>query len=259
MDEGEQSGEVNLAELLPEAPPAEPRPGQRPEETMPFVLIVEDETDLAELYASYIDDACWVSVAETGDEALKLIDHNLDIAYLDRRLDDWSGDELVNVIHERDIDCGIVMVTAVEPDLDIVDMPVDDYLTKPVFQEDLQRSVEEILFRQVGGSDRRELLALVSRKIALEREIGEEELAGESEYRKMKRRIRLAEERLDIHPVSDTSKHRPSACPECDLRWDVRVEGTVGYVEMGSRVWKCTRCGHVANLADPSDRRVARR
>lgn len=226
---------------------------------MPFVLIVEDEEELASIYAEFLEEACWVKVAHSGDDALEMIDHNLDIAFLDRNLDDWSGDELVNVIRERQIDCGIVMVTAVEPDVDIVGLPVDDYLTKPIFAEDLQRSVEEILYRQVGGADRRELLALLSRKIALESEIPESELSQEPEYRKLNRRIALAENRLDLRPVAETSKHRPAVCPECELRWDVRVDGTVGYVDMGTRVWKCTRCGHVANLPDPSDRSVARR
>lgn len=225
----------------------------------PVVLIVEDESDLADLYASYIEGPCDVMVAETGDEALELIDDNLDVAFLDRRLEDWSGDELINVIHERNVDCGIVMVTAVEPDVDIVDMPVDDYLTKPVFEDDLQESVEEILFRLVGGADRRELLALVSRKIALEQRMNEVELEEQPEYHKLKRRISLAEDRLDLQTIPEQSKHRPEACPECDLRWDVRVDGIVGFVEMSSRVWKCTRCGHVTNLPDPTDRRVARR
>lgn len=226
---------------------------------MPFVLIVEDEEELAEIYASFIDDACWVRVAHSGDEALELIDHNLDIAFLDRKLGDWSGDELVNVIRERQIDCGIVMVTAVEPDVDIVDLPVDDYLTKPIFEEDLQETVEEILYRQVGGVDRRELLALVSRKIALESQIDEGELSDQPEYWKLKRRIALAEDRLDLKAVGELSKHRPDACPDCNLRWDVRVGGAVGYIKIGSRVWKCTRCGHVEDLPAPSDRFVARR
>lgn len=232
---------------------------QRHDESAPVVLIVEDEPDLASLYASYLDEACRVQVAETGDEAIERIDHGLDVAFLDRRLGDWSGDELVNVIHERGIDCGIVMVTAVEPNLDIVDLPVDDYLTKPVFQEDLQRSVEEILFRKVGGADRREFLGLISRRIALDNYFDTDELAGEPEYAKLQRRIALAEDRLDLKAVPSQSKHRPVACPECEFRWDVHVDGAVGYVKIGARVWKCIRCGHVVNLPDPSDRFVARR
>lgn len=229
------------------------------EEEKPVVLIVEDEPDLALLYESYLEKGCRVRVAQSGDEALELIDHDLDVAFLDRMLDEWSGDDLVNVIHERDIDCGIVVVTAVEADVDIVDMPVDDYLTKPIFQDDLRNAVEEVLFRLVGGSDRRELLALISRKIALENQIDEVDHEELPEYRKLKRRIALAEDRLGLQSAPEHSKHRPDVCPECDLRWDVRVGGTYGYVEMGSRVWKCTRCGNVANLPDPSDRRVARR
>lgn len=232
---------------------------RRPDDPAPVVLIVEDEPELAAMYADFLADACRVRVAETGEEALERIDHSIDIAFLDRMLDDWSGDELVNVIHERDIDCGIVMVTAVDPDLDIVDLPVDDYLTKPVLQDDLRRSVEEILYRQVGGSDRREFLALVSRKIALDTNYRADELVGEPEYAKLRRRIALAEERLDLKAVSRPSKHRPDACPECDLRWDVTVDGTVGYVEIAARAWKCTRCGHVTDLPDPKDRFVARR
>ena len=228
------------------------------ESKKPVVLIVEDETELAEIYTSFIDGACRVRVANTGEEALELIDHSLDIAFLDRKLGDWSGDELVNVIHERGIDCGIVMVTAVEPNLDIVDLPVDDYLTKPIFEEDLRAAVEEVLFRLVGAADRRELLGLISRRIALEAQQGEGDLAGRPEYAKLKRRIALADERLNLRAVEDLSKHRPEACPGCDLRWDVRVGRTVGYVEMGSRVWKCRRCGNVVDLPDPKDRRVAR-
>ena len=224
----------------------------------PVVLVVEDDPSLASLYAAYLDSACRVRVAETGDEALELLDDNLDVALLDRRLPVWEGDELVNVIRERDLDCGIVMVTAVEPGLDIVDLPVDDYLTKPVMPEDLQQTVEEILFRLVGGADRRELLALVSRKIALEQQFSDEILGEKSEYAKLTRRIALAEERLDMTTVSQPSKHRPEACPACDLRWDLLVDGTAGYVVIGSRVWKCTRCGNVESMPDPQGRFVMR-
>ena len=231
---------------------------ESPESHDPVVLIVDDEPDLASLYRSYIESACRVRVAHTGDEALDLIDANLDIAFLDRDLPKWSGDELVDAIRERDVDCGIVMVTARDPDLDIVDLPVDDYLTKPILPGDLQGAVEEILYRLVGGTDRQELLALVSRKIALERQFSEERLHDEREYAKLNRRISLAEDRLGLRTVAQSSKYRPEVCPRCDLRWDVFVDGTVGYVSIGSRVWKCTRCGHVEKVPDPSNQFVAR-
>ena len=197
-------------------------------------------------------------MANAGEEALERIDHSIDVAFLDRKLGEWTGDELVNVIHERGIDCAIVMVTAVEPDVDIADLPVDDYLTKPIFEEDLQAAVEEALYRLVGAADRRELLGLLSRRIALEHQFDESELAEEPEYAKLTRRIALADERLDLKAVEDPSKHRPEACPECELRWDVRVGETVGYVKMGSRVWKCRRCGYVTSHTFRKDQRLVK-
>lgn len=236
---------------------------QRAVATSPVVLIVEDEPELAEVYEDYIDEACDVRVATTGDEALSLIDHNVDVALLDRKLGEWSGDELVHVIRERQIDCGIVMVTAVQPDVDIVGLPVDDYLTKPAFEEDLKAAIDEILYRQVGGADRREFLALISRKIALESQLDQGELAGKPEFRKLERRIALAEDRLDLKAVADPDEDRPDTCPECGLRWDVRIDGsgTAGYVEIGTWAWKCRGCGTVENLtgaagSEPVDERT---
>lgn len=225
----------------------------------PVVLLVEDEIELATLYSEYLGSACEVRVAHDGDEALELIDHDLDLAFLDRRLADWSGDELVNVIRERGIDCAIIMVSAVTPDEDIVDLPADDYLQKPVSMEDLRNAVVESMYRLLGGNDRREFLALVSRKIALENEMDAGELEQSKEYRKLKRRIRLAEERLEFDHINLFSKYRPEACPECGLRWDVRVDETVGFVKVGSMVWKCRGCGNVVNLPDATDRKVAKR
>lgn len=226
---------------------------QRAVATSPVVLIVEDEPELAEVYEDYISEACDVRVATTGDEALSLIDRNVDVALLDRKLGELSGDELVHVIRERQIDCGIVMVTAVQPDVDIVGLPVDDYLTKPAFEEDLKAAIEEILFRQVGGADRQELLALISRRIALESQFDPGELAGKLEFQKLERRIAIAEERLDLTAVADPDEDRPAACPECGLRWDVRIDDsdTAGYVDIGTWAWKCRGCGNVANQAGP--------
>lgn len=235
------------------------RSDRAPADSEPVVLIVEDEAELADMYAEYLQTGCDVRVAYTGDDALELIDRSLDIAFLDRRLMEWSGDELVNVIHERGIDCGIVLVTAVKPDLDIAELPIDDYLEKPIFEEDLQQSVEEIQYRLIGGANQQEFLALVSRRIVLEDQFSKAQLKDKPEYAKLNRRIELAEEHLGYESSHQRSKHRPDACPSCDFRWDVRAEGRLGYVPIGTRVWKCTRCGQIEDLPDPSDRSVARR
>jgi len=40
------------------------------------------------------------------------------------------------------MDFQVIMVTAVDPDVDIIDMPVDGYLTKPVSEDELVDAVE---------------------------------------------------------------------------------------------------------------------
>lgn len=126
---------------------------------------MDDEVQLDDLYADFINDARAVLLAYDGDEALDYVDQDLDVALRDRKLKNSRGDELVDVIRERGIGRGIMMVTAVSPDPDIVKLPVDDYLTKPINKD--EATIEEARYRLVVGTDRREFLALLSRKIAV--------------------------------------------------------------------------------------------
>lgn len=226
----------------------------------PVVLIVEDEKGLADLYTSFLEDTYTVRTAYTGDEALKLLDDEVDVALLDRRLPTWSGDQLLGVIQDRKIDCQVAMVTAVIPDFDIADLPIDAYLTKSVSRSDLREIVEELLLRAEADVNRQELLALISRKITLEKTKSESDLEESDEYRKLQRRIQIAMERLNVDPGRvGSNKHRPDSCPRCELRWDLEVGGTIGFVELGSFVWKCTQCGSVEQIPNASNRRVSRR
>lgn len=231
-----------------------------PEKRTATVLIVEDERGLADLYTAYLEDEYAVRTAYTGEEALELLDDAVDIALLDRRLDKWSGDRLLNVIQKRNIDCQVAMVTAVIPDFEIVDLPIDEYLTKPISREGLLETVEELLLRADADIDQQELLALISRKIALKEEKSAAELAASDEYTKLKRQIEVATDRLEDNLEEiGPSKTRPDSCPQCDLRWDLSIGDTIGFLKLGAYVWKCTQCGSIEKVPDPSNRRVTRR
>lgn len=226
----------------------------------PVVLIVEDETSLADLYTAFLEDTYTVRTAYTGEQALEMLDDDVDVALLDRRLQKWSGDQLVGVIQDRRIDCQVAMVTAVTPDVDIADLAIDEYLTKPISRDDLLEVVEELLLRAETEVTQQELLALISRKIMLENAKSATDLEESDEYRKLKHRIDIARDRLDIDSAqARANKHRPHSCPQCDLRWDLSVGDTVGFLELGAYVWKCIGCGSVERIPDPSNRRVSRR
>jgi DNA-binding response OmpR family regulator len=109
------------------------------------VLVVDDERDVADAYAAQLDGEYVVTTAYGGQEALERLDASVDVVLLDRRMPGTSGDEVLDAIRERGLDVRVAMVTAVDPDFDIIEMPFDDYIIKPVSREDLLETIERLL------------------------------------------------------------------------------------------------------------------
>lgn len=107
------------------------------------VLIVEDETELAELYADYLSDDYVVKMASTSGEALVELTADVDLVLLDRRLPGMSGDKLLEHIQNWETDCQVIMVTAVDIDTDIIELPCEGYLQKPIDKNELLSAVEQ--------------------------------------------------------------------------------------------------------------------
>lgn len=222
------------------------------------VLIVEDERALADLYGAWLADEHDVTTVYTGRDAVAELDEETDVVILDRRLPDTSGRAVLEYVDEHGLDCMITIVSAVEPEFEVAHFPIDDYLVKPIEREELVATVEELLLRSTIDVTRRDLLALHSRKMALEEETPRRELAASREYRALGHAIEVLESRLDVSPQSISSNHRPEACPECGLRWNLDLEGMVGFVPLASRVWKCVECGRAVHRPDPSNRSVTK-
>lgn len=110
------------------------------------VLVVDDESEVADVYALRLQDRYDTETAYGGSEALgRLEDDDIDVVLLDRRMPDIGGDKVLSEIRERDISTRVIMITAVDPDFDIIDMPFDDYLCKPVEKEDLVAAIDQQL------------------------------------------------------------------------------------------------------------------
>jgi DNA-binding response OmpR family regulator len=132
------------------------------------VLVVDDEEDLASLYTAFLETEYDVRTATSGPEALEKVDDAIDVALLDRRMPGMSGDEVLAEIRDRVPDAQVAMLTAVEPDEDIVDMPFDDYKVKPVERSELLGVVETLLKRATYDAHSQEFFALASKKASLE-------------------------------------------------------------------------------------------
>ena len=133
----------------------------------PAVLIVEDEPDIAALYVGFIEDRYDVTVAETTQQAIERVDETFAAVLLDRRLPDGSGDEVLEHIRDANYECRVAMVTAVEPDFDIIDMGFDLYLTKPVSRSDLLSALDTLLTRNEYDELIQEAAALASKRAVL--------------------------------------------------------------------------------------------
>ena len=169
-------------------------------EQPPLVLVVEDEPDLADLYAAWLGDEYRVRTAYGGHEALDQLDEaddEVDAILLDRRMPGLSGDEVLTAVRDRGIDCRVAMVTAVEPDFDILEMGFDDYLVKPVTSDTLKETVEGLLRRSEYDSEVQDLFSLTSKKAMLESEKSATDLADNEEYQRLTDRIEALREQAD--------------------------------------------------------------
>lgn len=118
-------------------------PGTGVLETTPRrVLIVEDDEELADLLRIWAED-CYgrdarIRVAHSVAEGKATLESQsaLDIVLLDRRLPDGSGRDLLDPL-TGEFDAITVMITAVAPDSDILGLPIDEYLVKPIDRETL--------------------------------------------------------------------------------------------------------------------------
>lgn len=146
------------------------------------VLIVDDEQGVAETYADALDDSYRVVTTYSGEEALEALDATVDIVMLDRRMPGMSGDEVLGEIRDRGLECRVVMITAVEPDVDIISMEFDEYLVKPVTGSQLEDVVERMLARKDLGEQIQQMFTLSSRLATLEAKLDYEQLQTSDEY-----------------------------------------------------------------------------
>ena len=126
-----------------------------------LILIVEDESDLAEALAFALErEGFEARVAGTGKAALQAAKSSPapDLVLLDVMLPDISGTEVCRQIraHEPTRTVPIIMVTARGEEIDRVvgfEVGADDYVVKPYSTRELVLRVRAVLRRRQGGAE----------------------------------------------------------------------------------------------------------
>ena len=134
------------------------------------VLVVDDEKEVADVYALRLRDRYTTETAYGGAAALDAVDEETDVVLLDRRMPDVDGDEVLATIRERDLPTRVIMITAVDPDFDIIEMPFDDYLCKPVEKSDLVAAIDQQLAARRYDDRLTEYMEVTSKLALLENE-----------------------------------------------------------------------------------------
>ena len=168
----------------------------------PSVLIVDDEERVANTYDLRLGDEYETEVAFSGEQAIQTVDEETDIVLLDRRMPGMSGDDVIEQIRKRGLDCRVVMLTAVDPDFDIADMDIDDYVVKPVDKAHLHEVVERALTISEYNEQMQELSSLKLKRNVLEVELSGNELIDSREYQRLTEQIDSLE--AEIEDMEDT-------------------------------------------------------
>ncbi|MXR40211.1 response regulator [Halobaculum sp. WSA2] len=168
------------------APPAE--------EERPHVLVVDDEAEVRELYADQLADEYDVSTAASGSEALDVLDDSVDVVLLDRRMPGLHGDDTLERIRASGVDVRVAAVSGVGVGLDVVGLPIDAYLEKPVDLDDLRDAVDRLV-RVARYDDRVRQYFAVMHKLAALEEAGIAQVDGE--YGELVRRREALESGID--------------------------------------------------------------
>lgn len=120
------------------------------------ILVVEDESKIAEIVKAYLEkDSFEVTIADTGEKAVSLLKEGFDLIILDLMLPDMDGEDICETIR-KDSDLPIIMLTAKSDEDDRIaglGLGADDYVVKPFSPRELVARVKALLRRIKGTKE----------------------------------------------------------------------------------------------------------
>lgn len=162
------------------------------------VLVVEDEPSLVEIYAHWLRSDYAVRTATGGKEALEVVDDTVDVMVLDRIMPGLSGEEVIDAVRDRNLDCMIVLVTAVESDHTLIELGADAYRTKPITKSEFLAVVSQMFDRGAYMQLEETYFDLLSKRATLKTRLDATTVQTDEEYAELETRIDELGDQLDI-------------------------------------------------------------
>lgn len=108
------------------------------------VVIIEDEESLAELFSKRLDDEYNATIATHAGNGIAEIDAETDYVLLDRKLPGMSGDRVLEYIVDQPYDINVIIISAIDPDQNVIHQPYDEYITKTVDEGEIQDAIDRV-------------------------------------------------------------------------------------------------------------------
>ncbi len=130
------------------------------------ILVVDDDLNTRRLFQAVLENANYtVSTAVNGEEALAVLDRtHIDLVVLDIMMPKLNGYEFTKTLREGDSTLPILMVSAKQQPSDRKMgflVGTDDYMTKPVDEEEMLLRIHALLRRAQIVNERRIVLGSV--------------------------------------------------------------------------------------------------
>ena len=135
------------------------------------IMVVEDDTNTRKLMCTVLEQYGYTAIPSTdGEDALEVLDKkHIDLIILDVMMPKMDGFQFTETLRQSGCNIPILMVTAKQSPVDKRKgfiIGTDDYMTKPVDEEEMVLRVGEILRRSIIVSEIK--LTIVSKSLLYE-------------------------------------------------------------------------------------------
>ncbi|PTD93538.1 hypothetical protein C9439_07225 [archaeon SCG-AAA382B04] len=182
------------------------------------ILIVEDDPAERELYQEILKKQYNTKTAKNGEQALQKTTPNTDLLILDRKMPGITGDQVLKEIRQSNNqkikNIPTIMLTALDADLDIINMQFNDYLNKPISPQQLRKKIKETLSVSRYHEDLDEYYSLINKKNVLQEALIQEELTNDEKYNNLKEKIADKEQKINQEITEIMEEIPPGASNE---------------------------------------------
>lgn len=250
------------------------------------VLLSDESMTRLELFDSWLPGIS-TRLASTTQDIYAEFDSTIALVVFSHSLLADEKTDLRKRILNRNPYCQLALLLPRESFVSPYEDNYDACLQRPIFEDELQQTVETRLKYGIYSATLVEFYYLSAELAGTEHLQSDEEITAAVpeeviyRHRQLKQRLAYLQSTLDIDDVhsivqmvesrkhqlteaemnvdtAGTSKYHPERCPDCKLPWGVSHQNElgVGFERIGAYVWRCTRCNSLTHGLGASHRRV---